>query len=355
MRNPLNRDMPATLRRLETQPGRYDFYAAVRQIECAHPSLPRIGKSVRPQDDALRFGQNYSLAFEPGMIASYAQGHAGASRMTVNFFGLCGANGPMPVHLTEYVRDRVRNAADPTLSRFLDIFHHRMTSLMYRAWATAQPTVSFDRPQDDRFAAWVGSCIGIGSASLRQRDAVNDSAKLHYAGRLSSQVRNAAGLVAILTDYFRLPFGLSQFVGHWMHLPDDGHCILRGGHDAQAQDGSAVLGQNTVLGKRVWNCQHKFRVVIGPLALTQFRQMLPGGASANRLLAWVRNYAGLALDWDVNLILKKDQVPRLRLGRQAQLGWTTWLGSRAPQVDDSQLTFSPNHHKAAGESRRLHT
>jgi type VI secretion system protein VasG len=69
-----------------------------------------------------------------------------------------------------------------------------------------------------------------------------------------------------------------------------------------------------VLGRTVWDCQHKFRLVIGPLDYDDYQRMLPGGDSMSRLLAWVRNYAGMVLDWDVRLILEQEQVPRLALG-----------------------------------------
>ncbi|MCB1825707.1 MAG: type VI secretion system baseplate subunit TssG, partial [Candidatus Competibacteraceae bacterium] len=43
--------------------------------------------------------------------------------------------------------------------------------------------------------------------------------------------------------------------------------------------------------------------------------------------------------WDVNLILRKEEVPPLRLGEGSQLGWTTWLTSQPPDrdVDDLKL------------------
>src|SRR3546814_13244173 len=37
------------------------------------------------------------------------------------FFGLGGPNGPLPLHITEYVRERQRNNADSTSKRFLEI------------------------------------------------------------------------------------------------------------------------------------------------------------------------------------------------------------------------------------------
>ncbi len=60
---------------------------------------------------------------------------------------------------------------DPTLSRFLDIFHHRFIALFYRAWAQAQPHVNHDRPKDDRFTGYVGAFIGLAPATVRDRDA----------------------------------------------------------------------------------------------------------------------------------------------------------------------------------------
>lgn len=328
------------LARLLAEPDRYDFHAALRLLECAHPQLPRIGGSLRPQDDALRFGQSPSLAFEASMLGPYtpareagADPHRGPAppRLEVRGFGLLGANGPLPLHLSEYVRDRLRNAADPTPARFLDLFQHRMVALFYRAWASGQPTVSLDRPEADRFSDYMAALIGLAGPGLRQRDAVPDVAKRHYAGQLAPQVRNADGLARLLADFFQMPVRIEEFVGHWMTLPADGVCRLR------AAPGAAVLGMNTVLGTRVWNCQHKFRIVAGPLSLEQLRRLLPGGDSHRRLTDWVRLYAGLDLDWDVNLQLHKDAVPELRLGRRAALGWTSWLRSAPPPAHDRQL------------------
>ncbi|GGC78511.1 type VI secretion system baseplate subunit TssG [Undibacterium terreum] len=349
------RDPVDVLRKLEDDPSGFDFFAALRLLENTHADMPRIGQATRPQNEAVRFGQVPSLAFEGSMLAAFKPGSEGrAPRMEVNFFGLLGANGPMPVHITEYVRDRLRNSADPTLARFLDIFHHRMISLFYRAWASAQPTVSLDRPDADRFAEYMGSLIGTGMESLRKRDALPEFAKLHYAGSLSSLTHNADGLARLLTDFFKIPVQIQEFVGHWMSLPADSRCRLRTGLGQDAE----VLGMTTVLGSKVWNCQHKFRVVIGPVDLAEFQRMLPGGDSLQRLTAWIRNYAGLEYDWDVNLILKQKEIPQLTLGKQARLGWTTWLCSRPPKTDDRQLLLSPashkNTHKTSQHSNHTH-
>jgi type VI secretion system protein ImpH len=322
------------LARLQADAGGYQLFAALRLLECAHPSHARIGTSASPQDDPVRLGQTASLAFSPSMLSAVRIGAGGAAEVDVACFGLMGANGPLPQHLSEYVRDRLRNAGDPTLARFLDLFHHRMIGLFYRAWASAQPTVNLDREHGDRFAVYLGSLIGMGIAPLRGRGAVPDQAKLHHAGRLAAHNRSAGGLAALLAEYFRVPVRIEQFVGHWIRMPDDSRCHLGGGGVA------ARLGNGTVLGSKVWNCQHKFRIVFGPLNMDDYLRLMPATPGCERLRDWVRHYAGLALDWDVSVHLKREAVPALALGR-ARLGWTGWLLSSAAQRD-AQAIFYPN-------------
>jgi type VI secretion system protein ImpH len=330
MRDPVDLE-----RELAQNAARMDFFQILRLLENAHPDKPRIGASLRPRDDAVRFGQDPSLAFEPTAVRGFTPaGGEQRARLAVNFIGLLGPNGPLPLHLTEYARERARNNGDLTLAAFLDVFHHRIVSLFYRTRASAEPAISLDRQEADRFGDYVGSLFGIGSPALQERDEIGDFAKRHFAGLMANQRRPAAGLVTILRAYFKLPVEIEQFVGHWMKIPLDGQTLIG------MQDRGNRLGSSAVLGRAVWDCQHKFRLVIGPLDYEDYQRMLPGGASMTRLLAWVRNYAGLVLDWDVRLILKQEQVPRLALGRR-RLGWTTFLSSASARRDDDQLLINP--------------
>jgi type VI secretion system protein ImpH len=320
---------------LERKAARMDFFQALRLIESAHPGLPRIGSSLRPSEDAVRLGQDPELSFHPAALGAFRRADGkGRARLAVNFLGLLGANGPLPRHLGEYVRDRLRHGGDPTLLAFLDVFHHRMLCLFYRARASAEPVISLDRADGDRYSFFVGSLCGIGAPGLRGRDGIGDFAKLHFAGLLARQARPASGLANILRHYFRLPLAIEQFAGHWMTLPDS--TLSRLG----TAERDNRIGRSMVLGRRVWDCQNRFRIVLGPLSYQDYRRFLPGGDSLKRLLDWVRMYCGLALDWEVQLILKKAEVPPLRLGGPTRLGWSTWLASAAPRRDPDQLRIS---------------
>lgn len=325
------------LREIAESPYRHDFLMALRRLESMHPDKPRFGEGARPVDEPVRLGQEPSMAFAPAAVASFRPGGKDQPHKLSQFFlGVFGPNGPLPLHLTEYARDRERNENDATFRSFADIFHHRMLMLFYRAWANAQPTTSLDRKTTRRFDDYVGSTFGIGAPEFRDRDYVPDNAKLFMAGRLAQQTRPAEGLLAILADFFRLPCRLVEYVGEWLRLSSKDQMRL-------GVAGSAgMLGKDTVIGASVWNCQHKFRVICGPLRLAEFRRLLPGQTSLGRLRDGVRGYVGFGIDWDLNLVLASSDVPTLSLGESGELGWTTWLGERKTTADADDVIIRPN-------------
>ena len=323
------------LRQLADAPHKFGFFQAVRLLENAHPGLPRIGTSLRLRDDPIRFAQSPSLSFAPAALARFTPADGDKPpTLQQRFFGLFGANGPLPLHLTEFARERARRMpADRALVRFLDMFHHRLLSLFYRAWSEAQPTVSLDRPENDPFSRWVGSVAGYGLATLRGRDSVPDGARLASAGILGRAVHGAEGLERILNDFFRVPVRVHQWQPHWMRLPEDARSRIG------LRNAPVALGQNAVIGAKVWDCQTRFRVEIGPLSLEQYKRFLPGGESMKRLHDWVLNYIGYELSCEMHLVLKKAEVPAVTLGAAGALGWTSWLGPRRSEEPARDLVL----------------
>ena len=231
------------LDRLAADPASHSFYQTMRRLEALFADRPRFGRSVRPAEDAVRFAQEASAMFAPSQFAGFEPAREGrAARLLVHFFGLFGPDGPLPLHLTDYARDRRRNARDPTFERFADIFHHRAISLFYRAWADVRPTIAHDRPADDHFALYTGALVGLGMDSLRDRDAMPHLSKLHFAGRFANQTRNAEGLGAILSAFFTMPVRIECFVGTWLPMPEADRTAL--GADPR----TGGLGRTALLG-----------------------------------------------------------------------------------------------------------
>ncbi len=326
---------------LQREPYRFGFFSLVRRLENIYRDKPRIGESVRPIDDSLRLGQEPFVVFSPATLSEFKKGKdGGPDRVTGFFLGLFGPNGPLPMHLTEYARERKRNHRDDTFIAFADVFHHRMLSLFYRAWASAEPTVSFDRKDNDRFSTYVGSTFGIGMPAFRDRDDLDDVGKLHFAGRMALQTKNPEGLMAIVSDFFRVKVDIQEFIGEWLQLPE--HQLTRLGGSKP----NALLGLSATAGRRVWSCQYKFRLIFGPMSRADYERLLPGGDSLKRLVAIVRNYVGDELSFDVNLILRQDEVPRLQLGGRNRLGWTSWVLSGDSDRDRGDLRLDPGIHRA---------
>jgi type VI secretion system protein ImpH len=319
----------AALEHLGAAPHRFTLFAALRLLEQCFPDHPRLGESRRAADDPVRLGQAPTLSFAPSDVTGFHGSESGEPlRLEQYSFGIFGPNGALPVHLTEYAYERGRQREDATLTDFVNLFQHRLTSLFYRAWADAEPVASFDRPESDRFLQYVGALLGLGTASARSRDAAPDRAKLSRAAHFAPQPRSADALESILTDYFGLPVEVRQFVGEWMDVPRELCC--RVGRDPA----SASLGLTAALGAMSWQCQHKFEIAIGPLALTSFRDFLPGSRGLAELAALVRLHTNDEWSWQLRLLLRNVEVPGVRLGTAGRLGWTTWLGGRGQMADD---------------------
>ena len=330
----------ALLRELAAEPHRFDFYQAMRLVEAAHPDKPRLGQARRPADEPVRLGQSADLSFAPSSLARVdLADRSGKPRVEVRFFGLFGPNGPLPLHLTAYARERLIHKGDATLARFSDVFHHRLLLLFYRAWAQAQPAVSLDRPEEDRFADYVGSLIGVGGREWRHRDAAPDHSRLAFSGLLSRQVRNADGLARLLSGFLGMQVRVEQFVGRWMPLPQPERTRI-GRRAASRRTSTSQLGSSAVLGRAVYDRQHHIRIHVGPLDLPAFEALLPVGSALPAVQALVMQYLGLEFGWDLRLELAKPQVPACRPGRYGRLGWTSWLG-KPPGQRPAALNLVP--------------
>ena len=341
------RRMADPLPAMAAAPYRYDFFHALRLVESYYRGKPRLGTARRPGDEPVRLGQAADLSFAPSTLSAVTlTDRSGKPRIEVRFFGLFGPNGPLPLHLTSYARERRLHHGDETFGRFADLFHHRLLLLFYRAWAQAQPTVSLDRPEGDRFADYVGTLIGIGGREWQGRDAAPTHAKLAFAGVLSRQTRNADGLAQLLSGFLSMKVGVEQFVGRWMPLPEAERTSI-GRRGGSRRLSTCQLGSSAMLGRSVFDRQHHFRIHVGPLSLPAFEALLPTGTALPAVEALVAQYVGMEFGWDLRLELDKTEVPPCSPGHHGRLGWTTWLG-RPPGARAAALNLMPGPRRQRG-------
>jgi type VI secretion system protein ImpH len=325
---------------LYREPQSFDFFQAVRLLELLETDRASVGDSARPRDEAVQFKAHASLSFPASAIQRLTPGEGGSAPvMTVNFMGLTGPQGILPEYYTELVIDRLR-AHDPTIRDFFDIFNHRAISLFYRAWERSRYTVGYEREGADPVTSVLRDIVGLGEPALHQRQLVRDQSILFYAGLYAAAPHSATGLELILSDYFHVPVEIEQFVGVWRPLEEPDQCCFDAGDPA-----STRLGFGAVAGDEVWDRQSRARIRVGPLSVGRYCDFLPDGSAWQPLGALVRFYCGYDVEFEVQLVLERDEVPSCILGgedSEPRLGWLTWMKSK-PAFDrdpgDTVLLF----------------
>lgn len=372
----------------------FDFFQAVSLLEACTPGKKPVGFDSLPNMEAIRFKVLPTNSFPASAIHEIdsAKGEAEQTVMTVTFFGLVGLNGALPRHYTDALMRGLREGKGrekTALLEWLDIFHHRLISLFHRAWAKYRFPIAYARreyleDEPDTFTQAMYSLIGMGMPTLRERlnvrqaarpkcallsnrsgdlqdllqrsceserlasagerlAEISDLALLRYAGLLTQRPRCVANLQRLISDFFRLPVEVHQFQGQWLSLN------VRNQTRLGVVGGSASLGQDAVVGARVWSIESKIRLRLGPLSYEQFSELLPDSSATPHRKAFfllnqlIRLFLGPEIDFDVQLVLHADDVPSTQLtpaeDQGPRLGWNCWLLGEDAQENADDAVF----------------
>ncbi len=339
---------------------RFSFFQAVRLLQLMAPDRTPIGSGDDPSAEAVRFASRISMSFPPSDVHEIRPPATGAeagnnpadkyqaAEMVVNFMGLASPTsyGSLPLPYAELIlaKDRERNSV---LREFLDLFNHRLVSLFYRAWEKYRFAVVYERSgnkQRGLFEQALFSVMGLGTAGLQRRLAINGNGLLARAHAVGGRGISALGLAALVRDYFEVPVRVAQFIPTWYEIEDSEVCRLG--------SQSCHLGEDTCLGSRTRMAQSRFRVCLGPLSWGQMAKFLPNGTAFESLAEVCTLVTGPAFDFDFQLQLAPGCTPPLRLGTADEngaprLGWSTWL--RRSADDDQSAEVIINGESTAAE------
>jgi type VI secretion system protein ImpH len=212
-----------------------------------------------------------------------------------------------------------RNAA---FARFLDLFNQRFLALFFRSWGDSRPIVHSDQPENDRFAAYVGSVMGVGSPAFDRAAGVPEGVGL-YAGLLGPTVKSASRLRRAIQGLFGVTAEIDEFVGTWLEFEESERSMLG--------DVNVGLGVDFVVGVASYSVQDKVRVRIHVSGMEQYGRFLPDGDDADALADLVLFYVGQELDWDMEIAVPTSAIAPTRLGDGARLGWTSWMAPNYPR------------------------
>ena len=312
----------------------YDFFELLRRLEQRRGLFGHSGTADR---EPARLGQHVRLSFSARDVVKFQDARDKApARVTVANLGLLGPEGPMPLHLTRWVLDRLsqrwftgadaEQTSDTTFVDFVNILQHRMIALYYRAWADAHPAVQVERSVGGRVRAMLEAMAGIGLPGTQ--DPELDTVRLRQAGSLANQVDGAERLTLFLTTAFKVPVRIKEFVAAWITIP----AALQ----SRVGKAYASLGGGATIGPRVFSRQSRIELRVGPLSLDDFKSFLPGERRLALFKKAVREMIGEALDVDLRIVLARDAVPAPKMGT-IQLGRTSWLSRPAEKGDADDL------------------
>ena len=345
MRSTHRRETASVIDHLLAAPQDFEFVQAVSiLLDWLAGQGVSIDEGLRTH---LRFENSLRLAFpasELEAIARAERADGGAASgavpcftITPTFMGLLGVHGALPLHVTERIAAWQGKHGDAAPRAFLDLLSNRMLALFFRAWRKnrvehmAQPRAG----GIDAFGPLLLALAGCPPGGRpRPAGAVPDELVAHFAGMLQQRPRSAIVLERMLGDFFGVGVEVEEAVGYWDRLQEDERAAL---------GVNAELGENVLLGERSWRPDLRARLRIGPLDADSFARFLPSGAASAALRAILRRFAEPTVGFEVQLVLRAQEVRPVQLvgraSRPARLGRDSFLVTSQAGADRADMRY----------------
>lgn len=321
----------ALVERLISRPHGFNLFQAISLLERAAPDLAPVGRG-EGQIESVRLSSVVSLAFQPSDISRVRAGVSAqedeAYVLSTAVMSLAGAQGPLPLPLTELVLARTA-ARDLATADFLDIFNHRFLAFLYRSRQKHHVGLNWQSPQSSALAGCLDSLSALALKSVAKTPG-GETPWLRHAGLLGGAPRSMSGLLVMLSDRLGVVAKGHQFCGGWRQLEPRDLTRL----STRAPPRVRSLGHGVVLGHRVWDQSAGITLEFFDLTMQRLRGLLKGG-EAHGLMTWmIRSY--LAQDVEVEMLLhvKPTELQSSTLGQKEplRLGLTSWLVTRPPDT-----------------------
>jgi type VI secretion system protein ImpH len=308
--------------RLRRDPQAFELLQALLLLEREQPQADSLGSGTSPQAEAVKLRGPLTPMFAASQIEALREEPGAPLTLDTPVFGLGGPDGPLPYAYQEWLQQRAR-AKDHAPAEFLDLFQHRLLSLLYKVMRKHRIALGFVTPGASPVQAQLRALTGLLPKSLQERQAIADCAVLACTALYADGRRSLAGFAAIVREQFALPVKLSAYEGAWRDIPSASRSVMKaGGRNLQ-------LGRSAVAGTRVWDEHAGIRLTLGPLPSTQAGRFLPDGEAHPALASLAALYFGP--DLDITLVLLVRGAGPMKLGRQAPalLSWNGGIQRQA--------------------------
>jgi len=322
---------------LQFAAGDVRFVPLVALLEQLTAGAVRVGGDGPPSEEAIRFRHDPSLTFSSGDVSQlrlvprvdeWGQSHGGPKHVfevVTTFLGLTGASSPLPGYMVEEIAQE--DPDRPLRQHFLDLFHHRLLSLLYRALTRYMPEAEATRAGDDVWTRRVLALAGLDTYERGPSVGLSVSQLLRLAPLLSARARTGRTLELALSDVLREDLGearvtVRQFAGSWVEVDSEQRMMLG--------KLNSHLGRTSMLGGKLFDRAGKFIIGISPLDGGTYHRLLPEGDLSPLVREVVALVVRDPLECALELGVHEDVLGAFQLKKKnaARLGRNTYLGGR---------------------------
>jgi type VI secretion system protein ImpH len=328
---------------------RLGFLPLVSLLEKVASRASPVGTNASPRDEAIRFRHDPSMVFAARDVSRVVRRGTQENPkfdVTTTFLGLFGAVSPLPSYLIETIL--FENEEDGIRRQFLDLFHHRLISLLYRSLQSTSVSASQNTAMDDDWSTRMLALCGVDAGLDGQTGVLTREELLSLAPLLALPTRSALSLTMALTRILRRHLGgpeprdpsirVHEFAGAWVPM----------GQTQQWRLGqtNSNLARQTVLGSKSYDPVSGFAIHVGPVSQEVYQQFLPGGALREKAASVVDLFVRDPLSYRYVVELSSPDLEPLRLSVKGsrRLGRDAWLGRSKSQkvmvVDGSSAVRS---------------
>lgn len=326
---PASRHAPEPLSQtLRERPQGFELLQALLILEHENRKATSLGCGSVPQNEAVRLRGPLTPVFAVAQVEKLSHDAADPRPiLSTPVFGLGGPDGPLPYAFQEWLQQRAV-ARDHAPAEFLDLFQHRLLSLLYRALRKHRIAFGFARPEASQVHRQLRALSGLLPQGLHERQGLPDAVLLARTALLAGGRRSLAGFVSIVRHHFGLPLSIAPYTGAWCEIPPGSRSVLGRGRR------NLSLGRTAIAGKHIWDEHAGITLTFSPLSQAQADSLLPGADVHGQLADLAALYFGP--DLDCRLVLEIKGAPVLHLGRQhdTRLNWNNGVRRRA---DPDQL------------------
>ncbi|GFZ98737.1 hypothetical protein GCM10011408_19230 [Dyella caseinilytica] len=330
--------MTPLMQALMARAPRMQFFQLCRLLELQAPESPGLGTQDNADHEPVRFRPWPRMGFPASEVSAVEQDeehphHPPDVRTT--FMGLYGVDAAMPSHLVNDIA--LRREGYEAVMAFLDMYHHRLVTLLYRTWSKYRYPMGFTPGGRDERSRDLLALAGFGLGEKPAKAGLPDSRVLALLGLLNQRTRTAEGLAGVVM--LAVPgvgVDVEEFHSVWIKV-DAPACL---GRSVREDDASTTrgLGQGDVIGRRI-RCRTKtVRITLRPRSAEQVEALLPGSTSYRDLMGFLRSYIGVKADAVLRMRADSALMPAPKLGdSRSRMSWTMLLKPSMPQTLDIPL------------------